>query len=64
MTKFTKALLFSAAAAGAAALVLNQLDLDAAPAAPRSSWLRTRAAAPGLAAGTTEAVVRLVTAVG
>ncbi len=34
MTKFTKALLFSAAAAGAAALVLNQLDLDAAPAAP------------------------------
>ncbi len=34
MTKFTKALLFSAAAAGAAALVLNHLDLDAAPAAP------------------------------
>jgi hypothetical protein len=34
MSKLTKALLFSAAATGVAALVLNQLDLDAAPPAP------------------------------
>lgn len=31
MCKFTKALLLSAAATGVAALVLNQLDLDAGP---------------------------------
>ncbi len=38
MTKFTKALLFSTAAAGAAALVLNQLDLDAAPSEPDAGF--------------------------
>jgi uncharacterized protein YdeI (BOF family) len=38
MKKFLRALLLSAAATGVAALVLNQLDLDAAPPEPDSGF--------------------------
>lgn len=38
MRKFTKALLLSAAATGVAALLLNQLDLDAARPDPNSGF--------------------------
>ena len=38
MSKFTKAFLLSVAATGAAALLLSQLDLDAAPSNPEPGF--------------------------